>query len=85
MARHRRHKQDPGVLVAAFGRQIAFEMQELAERALPENLFTHRTAGATDQCIFKTKGRLAVAARHALENFSTGCNLLPERRRRQGV
>ena len=60
-------------------------MQQIAERPAPDDLLQHLVLDAVDGDAVEAEDRLAVAARHALEQFGAGGDVLAERRRRQRV
>ena len=72
MARHRRHDQQLGLRPPRHVAEGALEMQQPAERALPDAVDMHRHALAADHGVVDMPFRHAVAARRALEHFHAG-------------
>ena len=79
MARHRRH-DDKARLLRRIGRQVALEMQEMAERLVPHHLFGHLDLDPIHESLVEAKGRLAIAAGHPLEQFGRSGEIFAERR-----
>ncbi len=55
-------------------------MEEIAERPGPDNLLEDRIEDSVHVNVVEPKGRLAVPAREALEQFRPGRNVLAQRR-----
>ncbi len=72
VARHRRHDQQLRLRPPRHVAEGALEMQQPAERPLPDAGDVHRHALAADQGVMDMPFRLAVAARRALEQFHAG-------------
>ncbi len=72
VARHRRDDQHARLRLARRPRDQALEIQQLAERPLPDRMDVHRHAHAGDLDILDAPFRLAVAPRGALEQFAAG-------------
>ena len=79
MARHGRDDQKLR-LTRAGGEIRPGEMEKIAERLGPDDLLEDRIDGSVRQKIVEPKGRLAVAAREALEQFRAGRDVLAQRR-----
>ncbi len=77
VARHRRDDQKLRLLALLPGSRL-FEMDELAERALPDHALGDRYALSADDGFRNLPGRLAVAARRALEELRGGSHRSPE-------
>ena len=80
MARHRRHDHELRLRTARRRGEDALEMQEPAERPLPDRRDVHRDAFAADQRVRDIPVRLAVAAGEALEHFRARGERLADRR-----
>ena len=79
MARHRR--DDQKLRLARAGDEIRpDEMEQIAERPRPHDLLEDRVDRRRQPVIVQPKRRLAVAARHALEQFRAGGDVLAEQR-----
>ncbi len=79
MARHRRDDQELR-LNRAGGEIRPGEMQEIAERPGPDDLLQDRIEDSVHVNVIKPEGRLAVAARQALEQLRPGRDVLAQRR-----
>ena len=79
MARHRRDDQQPRLRPFRTVLEHALEMDELAERPLPDRRDMHRHALAADQRRGDAPFRPAVAARRALEQFASRSDRFSER------
>ena len=76
VARHRRDDQHLGLRPARHVAEHALEVQQLAERALPDGGDVDRRALAADQGGIDVPHRLGVAPRRALEQFHRRSNRL---------
>ena len=84
MAGHGRDDQQFRLLVRA-GKFRADKAQEIAERPAPDDVLEDRMDDAVDFDLVEPEGRLAVAARHALEKLGARRNVPAHRRAGQRV
>ena len=85
VAGHRCHDQHARLRMLQRPRMVAVEIQQPAERLLPDRADHHRRSHAVDLGIVEAPFRLAVAARGALEYLAAGGDLLAEIGMRQRV
>ena len=81
---HRRDDQQLRVGLAV-PRQIALEMDQVAERLLPDHTLAHRHLVEADLGLRDTEGRFAVAPRRALKHFRSGRDRAPHGRVRHRI
>ena len=75
MARHRRDDEQLR-LTGAAGEAGADEAEQTAKRLGPDDVLEDRVCDAVDLNLVEPESRLAVAARHALEQFRPGRDVL---------